>query len=493
VSEAAAQSGSRFVPAISGLLSDDRLARRAVEGDERAFATIFRRYHQKLYRYCLAIVGNPEDAQDALQNTMVKVLGALPGEERKIELKPWLYRIAHNESIDLLRRRRESRRLDTELPATGTGLVGEAESRERLRRLISDLDELPERQRGALVMRELSGLDFAEIGAALGTSPAVARQTLYEARLSLRQMDEGREMSCQTVMKALSDGDGRVTRRRDVRAHLRTCAGCRQFRGVIKSRQRDLGALAPLPAAAAAGLLHGLLGSGPGAGGGLASALGGGAAKSIGASTLLKGAATVAVVGAIGVGAADRGGLIHVNLPGGSKAPPSQTQRSAGDGPAARESRPAGSDVAAGQGSAAATGSARLGAAQKTDVAGEAADSAGKVDTEVAAPVTPADLAESHPHGRDHEKQHPSASAHGQQTAATHKSASHGSSGSKSHPAHPLKPPHPAKPSNPGSEKGSLVPPPGPPQSESHSQATETEQSAVPEEGSPGQEPGKKP
>ncbi len=89
-------------------------------------------------------------------------------------------------------------------------------------------------------MRELAGLDFEEIGAALGTSAAVARQTLYEARLSLRQMEEGREMSCDAVTRALSDGDGRVTRRRDVRAHLRDCAGCRAFRDEIKSREQRL-------------------------------------------------------------------------------------------------------------------------------------------------------------------------------------------------------------------------------------------------------------
>src|SRR4051794_39244891 len=95
--------------------SDDRLARRAADGDERALAAIFQRYHQSLYRFCLAIVGDPHDAQDALQNTMVKVLRALPGEERRIELKPWLYRIAHNESIEVLRRRRPTVELDSEL------------------------------------------------------------------------------------------------------------------------------------------------------------------------------------------------------------------------------------------------------------------------------------------------------------------------------------------------------------------------------------------
>jgi len=251
MSEAAAQTEFRTIPGITGLLSDERLVRRAVAGDERAFAAIFRRYHQSLYRFCLAILANPADAQDALQNTMVKTLRALPGEERTIQLKPWLYRIAHNESIDLLRRRRESGELDAEQVAPGAGLAEEVAARERLRRLLSDLDELPERQRGALVMRELSGLDFDEIAAALGTSPGVARQTLYEARLSLRQMDEGREMSCQSVTKALSDGDGRVVRRRDIRSHLRSCPSCREFRARIKTRERELGALSPLPAAAA--------------------------------------------------------------------------------------------------------------------------------------------------------------------------------------------------------------------------------------------------
>src|SRR5829696_2364969 len=257
MSEAMASGGFAPGAGLLGMLSDDRLARRAVGGDERAFAAIFNRYHQSLYRFCLAIVGNPEDAQDALQNTMVKVLRALPGEERRIDLKPWLYRIAHNESIDLVRRRRESRELDAELPSGGPGLAEEAAVRERLRCLFADLEELPDRQRETLVMRELAGLSFDQIGAALGTSAAVARQTVYEARISLRQMDEGREMDCETVTRALSGGDNRVARRRDLRAHLRACADCRGFRDEIEGRRRDFAALSPLPAVAAAGLLHG--------------------------------------------------------------------------------------------------------------------------------------------------------------------------------------------------------------------------------------------
>ncbi|HEU4704369.1 MAG TPA: sigma-70 family RNA polymerase sigma factor [Sphingomicrobium sp.] len=329
--------------AISRLLSDERLTQRAVGGDERAFGAIFRRYHQPLYRFCLAIVGNPEDAQDALQNTMMKVLRALPGEERQIDLKPWLYRIAHNEAIDLLRRRRQTRPLDVEHAAPGYGLAEDAETRERLRRLLADLRELPERQRDVLVMRELAGLDFDEVSSALGTSHAVARQTLYEARLSLRQMEEGREMGCDSVTKALSDGDGRVTRRRDVRAHLRSCSDCRRFRDEIKGRRQDLAALSPLPAAAAAGMLQGMVGgSGAASGGGLAAALGGGAAKTIATSAAVKGVATVAVVAAVGVTAADRSGVIHLGLSGeGGSKPAQEAPSGSGAGGAAAGVGPA--------------------------------------------------------------------------------------------------------------------------------------------------------
>jgi len=450
VSEAAATSPRASGAGVTRLLSDDRLTRRAAGGDERAFAAIFDRYHQRLYRYCLAIVGDTQDAQDALQNTMVKVLRALPGEERKLELKPWLYRIAHNESIELLRRRRETRPLDMELASPSAGLAEDAATRERLRRLIIDLDQLPERQRGALVMRELVGLDFAEIGAALGTSASVVRQTLYEARLSLRQMDEGRAMSCATVTKMLSDGDGRVARRRDVRAHLRTCPSCRSFREEIGGRERDLAALAPLPAVAASGLLHGLLG-GHGGGGSLAGALGGGAAKTLGTSAALKGAATVAVVAAIGVGAADRGGLVDVIPGGGSRASRSeQSEQARAASPASAGTGQAAGTSAAGDAGASATGTkASAGHAAKP---GQTSDTAGSQNQSAGSSPL------SHPHGRGHEKQHPSASTHGQQTAAAHKAGGRGHV-PKPPPVHPAKPSHPAHPSNPSAEKETSSPP----------------------------------
>jgi RNA polymerase sigma factor (sigma-70 family) len=217
--------------------SDERLAQRATRGDDQALGAIFERYRQELYRFCLGLLGEPQDAQDALQNTMVKALRALPGEEREIALRPWLYRVAHNEAVDLRRTKRDTQMLDGHLLDANSGVAERAEHRERLEWLFRDLSDLPERQRAVLVMRELSGLDFVDIGAALGTSGAVVRQALYEARRNLEQMDFGRGMRCETVMGVLSDADGRISSRREIRAHLRDCPACRRFQASLLSAQ----------------------------------------------------------------------------------------------------------------------------------------------------------------------------------------------------------------------------------------------------------------
>ncbi len=444
MSEAVASAGAGVrAPALARFSSDERLTRRAIAGDERAFAAIFRRYQQDLYRYCLAILANPDDAQDALQNTMVKALRALPGESRRIELKPWLYRIAHNESIDLVRRRRAGEPLDPELTAAGPGLAQEAEARERLGKLIADLETLPERQRGVLVMRELSGLDFDEIAGALGTSAATARQTLYEARLSLRQIEAGREMDCDAVTRALSDADGRVTRRRDIRAHLRACPSCRAFGAEIEGRSRDLAALSPLPALVAAGLLQGVLGGGGGTGGGLTGLLGGGAAQAVGTSAAVKATATVAVVAAIGVTAAQRGDLVQIGLPGEGGSKSTQTLRpAAGSGDAANA---AGGSAQATE-AAAPTAARRAGAPIRQLGDRRALDGN---DRAAATNVPASPRSDAAAEAPGHDGTLPSASNHGQQTAAAHRNASQGKAAAPEHPAHPAHPSHPAKPAKP--------------------------------------------
>jgi RNA polymerase sigma factor (sigma-70 family) len=285
------------------LLGDERLARRAADGDSRAFAVIYDRHHQGLFRFCRSILGNPDDAADALQSTMLAALQSLRGESRAIALKPWLYRIAHNESISLLRRRPQTE-LVGETDALVPGPDRDAALRERMRMLVADLRSLPDRPRGALVMRELSGLDYEQVGAALGISQAAAKQAVYEARRALAELAEGRAMDCESVRRSISDRDGRRLRARKLRAHLRHCAGCRAFEECLAERRADLRALAPpLPAAAAATVLQSILGGGSvGGGGGGPLAL---LAELGGAGTAVKGVAAGTLAAIAGIGAVE--------------------------------------------------------------------------------------------------------------------------------------------------------------------------------------------
>src|SRR4051794_37131487 len=173
------------------LLSDERLARLASAGDRAAFGAIFHRYHQELYRFCVSLLRDPEDAGDALQSTMLRALKALEGEQREIALRPWLYRIAHNESITLLRQR-QTAEIDAELAMPARlDVEASVDVRAELEQLLSDLRDLPERQRAALIMRELAGLTYPEIAAVLDTSAGGAKQATYDARRALHELGNG--------------------------------------------------------------------------------------------------------------------------------------------------------------------------------------------------------------------------------------------------------------------------------------------------------------
>jgi RNA polymerase sigma factor (sigma-70 family) len=295
------------------MLSDELLAKLVGRGSSHAFGVLYERHHQALYRYCRSILRNEHDAQDALQSTMTQAYAALRAKERDVSLRAWLFRIAHNESITILRKHRRELELDQ------SGLQAQAdddphsllESRGRLRQLVCDLHELPERQRSALVMRELSGLHIEEIAVALAASPAAAKQALFEARSSLHELAEGREMDCEKVCLAISAHDRRVLRGRRIRAHLRDCESCRDFQLAIGAREADLRALAPvLPASAATTILARLIGAGHwggSAGSGSAAVAGGSSSGSsllahAGGSLLLKGAAGAAIVAVTAVG-----------------------------------------------------------------------------------------------------------------------------------------------------------------------------------------------
>jgi RNA polymerase sigma factor (sigma-70 family) len=287
---------------VLSLVSDERLARLAAAGDSLAFTTIYQRYHAPLYRYCRSIVGSPDDASDVLQNTMLAAFRSLQGEIRSIRLKPWLYKIAHNESVSLLRTRRPTVDLEAAGQVAGSDMAVDAATRERLRALMADVSTLSEQQRGALLMRELNGLEYQEIGAALGTSEGAAKQSVHEARIALTDAEAGRDMECASIRAIVSERDGRQLRARRVRAHLDDCISCSTFRASIVTRRRDLAAFVPVvPVGAATAALKGAFGGVAAAEtGGIAAMLTGGAATGTGAAA--KGAAIAAVAATMGVG-----------------------------------------------------------------------------------------------------------------------------------------------------------------------------------------------
>lgn len=295
-------------PLAASLASDERLARLVARGDEAACRVLYERYHQQLYRYCRSLLRDDTDAQDALQTTFISALGALGRGQRDAPMRPWLFRIAHNESISLLRRRRPMQQLSDAHEAGSVPLEEQVEERERLTELVADLHELPERQRAALVMRELSGLSHEEIALALGSSVGATKQSIFEARQSMMEFAEGRAMVCAEVRRLISDADGRVLRSRRIRAHIRDCPGCGAFAAAMPERSRQLRALAPpLPALAAAGVLTRAVGGGSAHGGDAAGLAAAGAGKTIGAAVAIKATAVaVAVTAAAGAAVALR-------------------------------------------------------------------------------------------------------------------------------------------------------------------------------------------
>jgi RNA polymerase sigma factor (sigma-70 family) len=224
----AATVGTSARPPAYDLLADERLATLAGRGDRQAGAAIHERYADVLLGYVRSIVRDPDDAQDVLQQTMLNALQALARRDLEAPLRPWLFRIAHNTSISLLRRRRPSEELDDERSQIGQHASAETEllARERLRELVDDVAALPERQRVAILLHDVAGLPHELIAEELGCSGGASRQTVSAARSALRDAVAGREVPCAEVRELATAGDRRRLRSRLVQAHLRTCAGC---------------------------------------------------------------------------------------------------------------------------------------------------------------------------------------------------------------------------------------------------------------------------
>jgi RNA polymerase sigma factor (sigma-70 family) len=170
------------------LQSDERLAALAADGHEAAFDAIVDRYRTPLTRYCAGIVG-PSRAEDAVQQALINAHDALQRTDEVRHLRSWLYRIAHNASLNVLRAVRDDMSLGAASDTTAAAEDGPAaafERSERFQATVDALRDLPERQRAALVLRELEGRSHEEIAETLGVTKGSARQHLMRARVALR-------------------------------------------------------------------------------------------------------------------------------------------------------------------------------------------------------------------------------------------------------------------------------------------------------------------
>jgi len=170
------------------LQDDKRLVALAREGHDPAFAAIVDRYGPQLERYCARLLNDPTHrrAEDAVQQAFVNAHAAMRASDSELALKPWLYRIAHNAALNILRAARGDEEALDEDRAGAAQTADVVELRERLRETLASIQALPAVQRDALILREVEGRSHEEIAAALGVTAGGARQHLHRARVSLR-------------------------------------------------------------------------------------------------------------------------------------------------------------------------------------------------------------------------------------------------------------------------------------------------------------------
>jgi RNA polymerase sigma factor (sigma-70 family) len=248
------------VPArLLRLASDERLVELLRGGSEAAFETLFDRHHRGVLGFCRHMLGSVEEAEDAVQHTFLAAYREIVGSDKPIQLRPWLYAIARNRSLTLLRTRARQATEEMHEPPT-EHLAAEVERRHDLRALLGDVSRLPDDQRAALVLSELGDLSHDEIAAVLGCRREKVKAIVFQARSSLIASRTARETSCADIRQQLATLTGGSLRRNEVRRHLADCAGCRDFRAAVRRQRSDLALV--LPVAPSVGLKAAVLGGG---------------------------------------------------------------------------------------------------------------------------------------------------------------------------------------------------------------------------------------
>jgi RNA polymerase sigma factor (sigma-70 family) len=311
------------------LRSDEQLVELFRAGHEDAFRVIHDRYRARLFAYTRQMLPNSRpDAEDALQDVFIRAYSGLRANNRDLALRAWLYRVAHNRCVDQLRRNMPI--LTDEIEVTSrdvsTDPMAAVEQREDLRKLVADVQRLPDQQRSALLLREMSGMSYQELADSMELSVPAIKSLLVRARTGLNAAAEARNTDCASIRAEIVESHDQGSRPSALtRRHLHDCATCQQYRESVRGVSKSLAALIPagplvlglkllgIGSAYSAAAYSGSAGAGAAAGGaaaGGAAAGGAGAAVAGGAAAAAGGAAAGgAAVGGAAAGSAIVGGV----------------------------------------------------------------------------------------------------------------------------------------------------------------------------------------
>lgn len=236
---------------------------------DRSFERIYRKHVGDVYRYALAVLRQPADAEDVAQTTFLNAYRAYQRGERPRNPQNWLITIAHN--VCRQRFRQAQRRPDeVEFDDRVGEVVPEEDRGPSAEDIQRALGQLAFNQRAALVMRELEGRSYAEIAEILETSVGAVETLLFRARRALREQLEG-ALTCDEAERAISrQTDRRLSRpeRSALRAHLRQCKECERLARSQRAHKKAFKALALVPVPTSLTSLFG--GGGAVVGGGVA-------------------------------------------------------------------------------------------------------------------------------------------------------------------------------------------------------------------------------
>jgi RNA polymerase sigma factor (sigma-70 family) len=304
----AAADGLRGPTPLLRLQSDERLVALTRRGNQAAYEALVARYQARLLAFCRHMLGSREDAEDVLQEVFAAAYNAMVADERPLNVRPWLYRIARNRSLNHLRRVQAIGvdSMDVHLSENGASTADKVHRREEFRLLVQDVQGLAETQRTALLLREIDALSYEQIAEAMETTVPSVKSLLVRARVSLAESAEARHLTCEEVRDELGEvAEGLQRVSPPVRRHLRACDRCAAFRKELRRTNRALAALFPVgPLLLIKKLLLANLGTTASAGGSAAAAAGAGAASAGAGGAVSAGVGAMASKAAAGLAAA---------------------------------------------------------------------------------------------------------------------------------------------------------------------------------------------